>query len=226
MTAPRSVPPRPVAEATIEVSVVEDHPLYRAALMDSLTGVPGIAPGVAARSVEEFLAYRRPAGGVVLLDLSLPGVRGAAAVLTVVGRGQRVLVVSAQSERTDVLSALAAGAKGYLTKAADGDEVIRAIREIAAGRTYVSPTLASILLDSAARLRRAGPRLALTGRERQVLSLLAAGERDVDIARALSVSVRTVRSHLDRIREKTGRRRRPELTRLAIEEGVVMSGVP
>ncbi|MDG4829507.1 response regulator transcription factor [Solwaraspora sp. WMMD1047] len=208
----------------VEVSVVEDHPLYRAALVGSLTETPGVRVGAAARSVEEFLAYRRPAGTVVLLDLSLPGVRGAAAVLTVVERGHRVLVVSAQSGRDDVLSAIAAGAKGYLTKAADGDEVIRAIRTVSTGGTYVSPTLASILLDSASR-RQAGPRLALTARERQVLSLLAAGERDVDIARALSVSVRTIRSHLDRIREKTGRRRRPELTRLAIEEGIVMAGI-
>jgi DNA-binding NarL/FixJ family response regulator len=131
-----------------------------------------------------------------------------------------VLVVSAQSESSDVLGAMGAGARGYLTKASGADEIVRAVREVADGKTFVSPTLASILLDSA-RGRSAGPRLALTDREKQVLSLLAEGERDLDIARTLSVSVRTVRSHLDRIREKTGRRRRPELTRLAIEEGLV-----
>jgi DNA-binding NarL/FixJ family response regulator len=94
------------------------------------------------------------------------------------------------------------------------------VRQVADGGTYVSPTLAGLLLDST-RTRQAGPRLALTPREREVLALLAEGERDVDIARALTISVRTVRSHLDRIREKTGQRRRSELTRLAIGEGLL-----
>src|SRR5262249_60544551 len=90
-----------------------------------------------------------------------------------------------------------------------------------AGRgTYASRPLASLLLDSS-RVRDARMRLPLSDREREVLSLLAAGERDQEIADALEISVRTVRSHLDRIREKTGRRRRPELTRLAIEKGIV-----
>jgi DNA-binding NarL/FixJ family response regulator len=133
--------------------------------------------------------------------------------------GHRVLVVSAQGEQADVLAAMAAGARGYLTKDADADEILRAVRVVWGGGTYISPTLASLLLDSS-RIRDARLRLPLSERERQVLSLLAAGERDQDIADALAISVRTVRSHLDRIREKTGRRRRPELTRLAIEEGI------
>jgi len=204
----------------IEVSVVEDHPLYRAALVRALGDAPDVRVDVTARSVEEFAAYRVPTGGVVILDLKLPGVHDAAAVVTVAGMGHRVLVVSAHGDQADVLGAIAAGARGYLTKDADADEILRAVREIAAGNTYVSPTLASILLDSA-RNRPAVYRVPLSDRERQVLSLLAAGERDQDIADALAISVRTVRSHLDRIREKTGRRRRPELTRLAIEEGIV-----
>ncbi|GAB3147915.1 response regulator transcription factor [Micromonospora sonneratiae] len=206
--------------STIEVSVVEDHPLYRAALVRALGDAPDVRVSVTARSVEEFTAYRQPAGGVVILDLKLPGVHDSAAVVTVTGMGHRVLVVSAHGDQADVLGAIAAGARGYLTKDSDADEILRAVREIAAGNTYVSPTLASILLDSA-RNRGTVYRVPLSDRERQVLSLLAAGERDQDIADALAISVRTVRSHLDRIREKTGRRRRPELTRLAIEEGIV-----
>jgi DNA-binding NarL/FixJ family response regulator len=68
--------------------------------------------------------------------------------------------------------------------------------------------------------RNAGPTVELSTRERQVLSLVAAGERDQDIAELLAISIRTVRSYLDRIRDKTGQRRRPELTRYAIEKGV------
>lgn len=204
----------------MEIHVVEDHPLYRAALVHALDSSEDLRVGVSAASVEEFAAYRRPPGTVVILDLKLPGVRNAEAVAAVAGMGFVVLVLSAYGERSDVLGAMAAGARGYLTKEADIDEIRHAVRTVAAGDGYLAPKLASYLLDSPrVRYRTAQP--ALSDRERQVLALLADGERDQDIATALSISVRTVRSHLDRIREKTGRRRRPELTRLAIEKGIV-----
>ncbi len=217
--------------AQIEIHVVEDHPLYRAALVQALGESPGMRIGVTAKSVEEFAAFRRtreperqalrrPRGTVVILDLRLPGVSDAEAVAAMVGMGFVVLVLSAHGARSDVVAAMAAGASGYLTKDADIDEIHRAVREVAAGNRYVSPTLAAYLLDSA-RARYGAVHLPLSDRERQVLALLADGERDQDIANTLSISVRTVRSHLDRIREKTGRRRRPELTRLAIEKGIV-----
>ncbi len=202
----------------ILVGVVEDHPLYRAAVARVLAEAGDMVLGAVAESVPQFAAARQEPS-VVILDLKLQGVRDAAAVMQVVGMGHRVLVVSAHAGQEEVLGAISAGARGYLTKDADGPEILRAVREIAVGNSYVSPTLASFLLNSS-RERYVGPKLGLSARERQVLSLLASGERDQDIAEALSISVRTVRSHLDRIRDKTGRRRRPELTRLAIEEGI------
>ena len=201
------------------VGVVEDHPLYRAAVARVLAEAPDIEVGELSESVAQFAA-RRQQPGVVIVDLNLPGVSGAAAVMQVVAMGHAVLVVSAQAGQEDVLGAISAGARGYLTKDADGTEILRAVREVAAGNSYVSPTLATFLLNSS-RERYVGPKIALSIRERQVLSLLASGERDQDIAETLAISVRTVRSHLDRIRDKTGRRRRSELTRLAIEEGIV-----
>jgi DNA-binding NarL/FixJ family response regulator len=217
--------------AQIEIHVVEDHPLYRAALVQALGASDDMRIGVTARSVEEFAAFRRarepdrqaqrrPPGTVVILDLRLPGVSDAEAVAAVVGMGFVVLVLSAYGDRSDVLAAMSAGASGYLTKDADIDEIHRAVRQVADGNSYVSPTLAAYLLDSS-RTRYSAVQLPLSDRERQVLALLADGGRDQDIADKLSISVRTVRSHLDRIREKTGRRRRPELTRLAIEKGIV-----
>ncbi|MGA8115098.1 MAG: response regulator transcription factor [Actinocatenispora sp.] len=204
----------------IQVCVIEDHPLYRAALVRALSDAPDVTVGTTAGSVEEFAAYHPEPGSVVILDLRLPGVRDATAVVDLVGRGHQVLVLSAHGGQDDVLAAIAAGARGYLTKNSDADEILRAVREVAAHNSYVSPTLASFLLDSSRdRHLRAG--LDLSAREKEVLGLVAAGERDQDIAEALSISVRTVRSHLDRIREKTGCRRRPDLTRLAIRKGIV-----
>ncbi len=201
------------------VAVVEDHPLYRAALTRLLAGSPGVTVAADVESVPRLMAERLGPEAIVLLDLNLPGVQGAAAVTQVVGAGHKVLVVSAHAEQDVVLAAIGAGARGYLTKDSEGAEVLRALREVAAGRSYVSPTLASFLLN-ASRSRGPGAPAALSDREREVLALLAAGERDQDIAEALHISVRTVRSHLDRIRDKTGRRRRSELTRLAIEQGI------
>jgi DNA-binding NarL/FixJ family response regulator len=178
---------------------------------------------------------------VVLLDLHLPGLSGAEGVARLHTAGLAILVLSAINDPPEVLDAIAAGAAGYLTKNADGTEIIIAVRTIATGGTYISPTLASFLL-AASHSAPPGPAPApgpeyagagtpsdtgghpdaagLTERERAILGLVAAGETDRDIAAALCISVSTVRSHLDRIRHKTGRRRRPDLTRLAYQVGL------
>jgi two-component system, NarL family, invasion response regulator UvrY len=174
-------------------------------------------------SVGRFAASR-PRTGVVVLGVNTRGARDGAAVLQVTGMGHRVLVISVHAAQPDVLAAISAGARGYLSKESEGSEIVRAIREIAAGNSYVSPTLASFVLNGA-RGRRAGPRVELSGQERQVLGLVAAGERDQDIATAMGISVRTVRSYLDRIRDKVGARRRADMTRVAIELGI-LAGPP
>jgi DNA-binding NarL/FixJ family response regulator len=207
-----------MAGTGIPVGVVEDHPLYRTALAGLLAEEPGIELDAVAESVTQFAARRQRTDSVVLLDLNLPGVQDAAAVMEVVRLGHRVLVVSAQAGRAQVLGAMDAGARGYLCKDADAAEILRAIREIDAGRRYISPTVASFVLD-ASTSRAKYPELSV--REIEVLAKVAAGERDQDIADSLSISVRTVRSYLDRIRDKTGLRRRSELTRYAIGHGYV-----
>ena len=204
----------------IPVSVVEDHPLYRAALSRLVEDAGDMDLDVVAGSVGMFTASRPRPDSVVVLDLRLPGVWGAAAVLQINNMGNKVLVVSAHATKSDVLGAISAGARGYLSKESEGSEILRAVREIAAGNSYVSPTLASIVLTTE-RDRQAGPRIELSGQERQVLRLVAAGERDQDIAAAMGISVRTVRSYLDRIRDKIGARRRADMTRAAIELGVL-----
>jgi DNA-binding NarL/FixJ family response regulator len=124
--------------------------------------------------------------------------------------------VSAAGTPDDVIDAIAAGAAGYLTKETDAEEITRAVRTVANGDTYVSPTLASYLL----RAQKTASAFELTKRERDVLALVAAGEKDQDIAEQLFIAVTTVHSHLERIRDKTGARRRAELTNLAHRLGI------
>lgn len=203
----------------IRVGVVDDHPVFRQGLAHAVEGAEGLELLFAVASVEDLDA-RDEAPELVILDLGLPGMHGANAVRHVCERGAKVLVVSAEGSQSDVLDAIAAGASGYLTKSAEPGEITAAVHIVANGETYVSPTLAAYILRAAKQDQASAPH-ALTAREREILALVAAGERDSDIAEQLFISVRTVRSHLDRIRDKTGRRRRADLTRLAVEQGIV-----
>jgi DNA-binding NarL/FixJ family response regulator len=200
----------------ITVSVVEDHPVYRHGLADVIEKAEGLELVSAHRSIEDFDAVR-PQAAVVLLDLHLPGLEGPDAVAHLVDFGYQVLVVSASVARGDVLAALAAGAGGYVSKDAESDQIAQAIGIVAGGGTFVSPTLASLLLQD----DQDEGKPKLTPREREVLELVAEGAEDKAVARELGITLATVHSHLDRIRDKTGRRKRAELTRLAMEQGLV-----
>lgn len=201
----------------ISVAIVDDHPVYRQGLAMVVDDADGLELVATAKSIEDFDGLA-PEADVVLLDLHLPGIEGSAGVAHVCALGYQALVLSAAGAPDDVVDAIAAGAAGYLTKDADSQEIERAVRAVAAGQTYVSPTLASYLL----RASRSSPApYSLTEREREVLSLVASGETDQDIAVELFISVSTVRSHLDRIRDKTGARRRADLTGLAYRLRIV-----
>jgi DNA-binding NarL/FixJ family response regulator len=195
--------------------------MYREAVAGALAGAPGISVELTCASLAE-VERRLPGSGaeVVVLDLRLPDVRGGEGVARLSERGLAVLVLSAQAGREDVMAAFEAGARGYLTKSADEQDIVAGVRAVAAGGTYVAPGVAGHLL-AVVRGRQEPDRPGLSRREREVLALVAAGETDQAIARRLTIGRTTVRSHLDSIRDKTGRRRRAELTRLAVEEGLV-----
>jgi DNA-binding NarL/FixJ family response regulator len=199
----------------IRVGVIEDHPVYRSGLTQIIDGAPDLILAYAADSVEDAPQAAPETCQVVLLDLHLPGLSGPAAVAAVYKSTSAVLVLSASEAPGAVVEAMGAGAAGYLSKQAAGQEIVEAIRVVAGGGTYVSATLAAYLLRSP---------LHLGERECKVLELVAGGETDQDIAEILGISIRTVRSHLDRIRDKTGSRRRAALTRLALDHGITPPG--
>jgi DNA-binding NarL/FixJ family response regulator len=199
----------------ISVVIVDDHPVYRQGLAMAVDRATDLELVGEAKSIEDFDRLDAEPD-VVLLDLHLPGIEGSAGVAHVRDKGHQVLVVSAAGTPDDVVDAIAAGASGYLTKETDAEEITRAVRVVAGGETYVSPTLASYLL----RVEKSTSQYRLTKRERDVLALVAAGEKDQDIAVELSIAITTVHSHLERIRDKTGARRRAELTNLAHRLGI------
>lgn len=204
----------------ISLAVIDDHPIYRDGLA-SVVAAEGRWQMVGAfESVEAYLEHATPAT-VVLLDYHLPGLHGPAAIRRIIEDGSAVLMVSGNIGRDAVLGTLAAGARGYVAKHAEIAEIVEAVEAVAASPngSYVSPRLAAYLLDASR--ERGGARLQLSPREQEVLALVAAGERDQDIAEALFISIGTVRAHLDHIRTKTGQRRRAELTRYALEQGLV-----
>jgi DNA-binding NarL/FixJ family response regulator len=211
-----------IGAVTITCLIIDDHPLFRRGLIETLLNLPGIAVLAETASVEEALELPENPG-VVLLDLSLEkgGLMKEGAVEALLKRWPHapILVLTASESKEDLLSMLAAGASGYITKHAKPAELGEALRLVAQGEVFVTPRLASFLLEED-NLR---PRdeWSLSQREREVLRLVAEGERDQDIAGRLTLSIKTVQSHLTRIRDKTGMRRRADLTRLAIEKGLL-----
>jgi DNA-binding NarL/FixJ family response regulator len=199
----------------IAVAIVDDHPLYRRGVSQAVSASDEMSVICEAASIEAFDAAA-PQADVVLLDLHLPGIEGAEGVKHVVEQGHRVLVVSAAGGAQDVIDAVAAGAVGYLTKDADDEDIQRAVKAVAAGQTYVSPTLAAFLIT--ANRQASSPTYQLSPRELEILALVASGETDRDIAKQLHLATATVYSHLERIRDKTGARRRAQLTRLYLED--------
>ncbi|MEU5934434.1 response regulator transcription factor [Micromonospora sp. NPDC047187] len=197
----------------IGVGIVEDDPGYQIGLKAIVETQDDFRLDVVARSYEEFMRQRVFDLDVVLLDLGLRGggIEGAAAVRGLVGVGLRVLVVSMASQEVPVVEAIQAGAHGYLTKESEPDEITRAVRAVADAGTHFSPTVAGYLLRD---------KRQMTAREIEVLALLADGERAVDIARQLCISVSTVNGYLENIRNKTGYRNKADLTRLAFEKGI------
>ncbi|MFC9841120.1 response regulator [Rhodococcus sp. NPDC127530] len=212
----------------ITVMVVDDHPMWRDAVARDLESagftVVATADGVA--TAGRRAAATRP--GVVLMDMQLPDGNGAAATAAVleVSPDSRVLVLSASSERDDVLDAVKAGASGYLVKSASVEELLDAVRATAAGQAVFTPGLAGLVLGEYRRMSSApadehGPAVPkLTERETEVLRFVAKGLSAKQIATKLSLSHRTVENHVQATLRKLQLANRVELTRYAIEQGL------
>ncbi len=208
----------------IKVLLVEDHRMVREALRDVLTQVADIEVAAEAGDAREALEQiRLIAPDVIVLDIGLPDLNGieVATRLRELGSHAKVVALSAFSDKRFVTAMLRAGASAYVTKSAAGTELVRAIRAVAAGQGYFSPdiagTLATEMRDSAGHREAPTP----TRREREVLRLIAEGERSPAIAAQLHVSVATVEVHRRNLMRKLSLRTVADLTKYAIREGIV-----
>jgi DNA-binding NarL/FixJ family response regulator len=187
----------------LRVLVVEDHPLFRKGVVALLQTVPDVAVAGVATTGEEAVsqaAALRP--DVVLMDLQLPGMSGIEATRAIVAAdpGVRVLVLSLFEDEESVFLALRAGARGYVLKDADEDELTGALRAVARGEAIFSQAVAGRVLAFFARPQNT-PKVfpALTDREREILGLIARGRANPAIARALSLSPKTVANYVSAI---------------------------
>ena len=214
--------------APLTVMVVDDHPMWREAVVRDLTAAGLEVVATAATGDEAVTRGRATRPRVVVLDLQLPGPSGVEVTATLLREDPtaRVVILSASGEQTDVLDAVKAGATGYLLKSASSAELLEAVRRVARGDTVFTPGLAGLVLGEYRRLSSGGsgpsgaelPRL--TERETEVLRLVAKGLSYKQIAERLVLSHRTVQNHVQNTLRKLQLHNRVQLVRYAIERGL------
>ncbi|MGU3291526.1 response regulator [Williamsia sp. M5A3_1d] len=211
----------------VRVMVVDDHPIWRDGVARDLAedGFEVVATADSVRAAVARAAAVTP--DVVLMDMQLPDGTGVDATVGVMSASTttRVLVLSASSERDDVLAAVKAGASGYLVKSASRSELRDAVTATAAGQAVFTPGLAGLVLGEFRRIAggdaeegKATP--PITERETEVLRLVAKGLSARQIATKLGLSHRTVENHVQSTLRKLQLGNRVELTRYAIEHGL------
>jgi DNA-binding NarL/FixJ family response regulator len=207
----------------IRVLVVDDHPVVRQGLRSFLSSRPGIeVVGEAADGEGAVRAAARLRPDVVLLDLVMPGAGGVEAIrrLRVGEDAPRVLVLTSFAGDEQVLPALRAGASGYLLKDVAPADLEAAIRTVHDGHAHLDPQVATTVVGAVAGGRQPAQVAELTPREREVLRLLARGLSNRELARALSVTEKTVKTHVSSILAKLGVADRTQAALFAVRHGL------
>jgi DNA-binding NarL/FixJ family response regulator len=210
----------------IRILIADDHAIVRAGIRALLQLYPDFeVVGEAADGYEAILQTRRLQPDIVLMDIGMPGMDGLAATREIVrvAPRTRVLILSQHENREYVMPALRAGASGYVLKRAPDETLIRAIRAVYAGETYMDPRLTDLLVEE---VRRSGegptdPLETLSEREREILVLLAQGKSYQEIAQTLFISVKTVDFHRANLMRKLGLKNRAELVQFAMRRGLI-----
>jgi two-component system, NarL family, invasion response regulator UvrY len=208
----------------IRVLLVDDHKLVRTGIRLILEDTPDMCVVGEADSGETAIAMSQEIKtDVVLMDVNMPGIGGFEATrkLLVSHPGLKVIVVSVHAAEPFPLKLMEAGAQGYLTKDCAADEIITAVRQVHAGKRYITPAIAQELALSAVGKARGSPFEQLSQRETQVMLMTTGGQSSQYIAEKLHLSPKTVSTYRTRLFEKLGVSNSVELTRLALRYGVI-----
>jgi two-component system, NarL family, invasion response regulator UvrY len=211
-------------QSMFRVLVADDHPLLRNGLKQMLAAEPDLVFAGEAEDSEQVLEQvQRDCWDVVILDLSMPG-RGGLDVLREIRRFRPslpVLILSMHAEEQFAVRAIKAGASGYVSKMNGASEVVNAIRKVLTGKKYVSPNLAEALADALDNGAERPAHEVLSDREFQVMCKIASGKTVSQIATEVALSVKTISTYRSRVLEKMNMRSNAELTRYAIQQGLV-----
>ncbi len=205
------------------IVLADDHQLVRSGLRALLEQQGDLAViGEVGDGREAVRSARELRPELVVMDLEMPGLNGVEATRLIVSEvvGAKVLSLSMHSSPRFVEAAFAAGAAGYLLKDSTTEELVRAVRTVLSGRTYVSPAISDAAIGRRGSPAGASAFTLLTGRERQVLQLLAEGCTTEQIANRLCLSAKTVYYYREQVMDKLAIRSVAGLTRYAIQEGL------
>jgi DNA-binding NarL/FixJ family response regulator len=200
----------------IRILVAEDHLVARVGVSAIVNMQPDMTVVAEASNGQQALElYREHRPDVALLDIRMPGMSGveAAAAIRAEFPGARMIALTTYGGDEDIRRALAAGVQAYLTKDVLHDELLNAIRAVAAGQTYLPAAVAAVAAQS--------PRPDLSARELQVLELIVQGLANKQIAYALEIAEHTVKNHVKNILSKLGAQDRTQAATAAIQRGII-----
>ncbi len=203
----------------IRVLVADDHPIVRSGIVALLDSAPDMeVVGEASTGLQAVELATRLSPQIVLMDLRMPGIDGDEATARILAAqpGIRIVVLTTYETDDSILTAIAAGASGYLLKAAPQEEILAGIRSVARGEVALAPSIASLLVR-----RVKAPAISLSPRETQVLRLVAAGLSNPAIASELFVAEATVKTHLLHVFEKLEVGDRTRAVTKAMELGLI-----
>lgn len=190
----------------LKVLVVDDHPMFRqgvVSVLEAAEGIEVVGEAVTGEEAVRLTLELRP--NVVLMDINMPGLNGIEATARIKAEQSdiHILVLTMFKDDASVITAMKAGARGYLLKDADSEDIVDAVRSVASGKAIFSGDVASRMIEFATRpASRLGDFPDLTYREKEVLSLMAEGLTNAEIARALEVSAKTVSNYVSYILNK------------------------
>jgi DNA-binding NarL/FixJ family response regulator len=204
----------------IRILIADDHPVVREGLAGMLAGQPDFeVVGVAADGEMALELHNELSPDVTLMDLQMPGLDGVGAIEAIKAKNSsaHILVLTTYDSDADILRAIEAGATGYLLKDTPREELFRAIRATAAGDSVLAPTVTARLMTR----MRSPAEENLSAREIEVLQLVARGNSNKEVGRALHISTATVKTHLIHIYNKLGVDDRTAAVTAAIERKII-----